>query len=217
MTESKNPVIPSTKRDEIPPEVRKIVFPALQVGAASGTSGLLVGAFAGIIRSNTPVLFSLFSGVQCFVLGFNITAFRGLIIQSWGKEKLTHNEKIMVSSAAGGLGGGMSGAILRGRTNVIPGAIMFTLFGAIGQMLFNKFETRTIEPIPREQNNTDSWLNSKWSPVKPLSDEEYEGLMNEKLLKIKTEIALVDEKIELVKKEIETATQKQDRNHKKPG
>lgn len=32
-------------------------------------SGLLVGGFAGVIRSNTPFLFALASGIQWSVLG----------------------------------------------------------------------------------------------------------------------------------------------------
>jgi hypothetical protein len=40
-------------------------------------SGILVGAFAGVIRSSTPILFALASGIQWFTLG---TTF-------WGKSK----------------------------------------------------------------------------------------------------------------------------------
>jgi hypothetical protein len=37
---------------------------------------------------------------------------------------------------------------------------------------------------------------SKWIPLRHLSDEEYRGILSEKLLSIEAEIALLDEKIE---------------------
>jgi hypothetical protein len=45
------------------------------------------------------------------------------------------------------------------------------------------------------------WLDSRWSPVKVLSDDEYEGMLQEKLLRLKAEIALVDENIVELKKQ----------------
>ena len=43
------------------------------------------------------------------------------------------------------------------------------------------------------------WLNSRWSPVKALSDDEYTTMLQEKLLRIKAEIALVEESITVLK------------------
>jgi hypothetical protein len=41
---------------------------------------------------------------------------------------------------------------------------------------------------------------SKWIPLRHLSDEEYRGMLSEKLLSIEAEIALLDEKIEDLEK-----------------
>ena len=41
----------------------------------------------------------------------------------------------------------------------------------------------------------------KWSPMKVLSDEEYERMLQEKLLRVEAEIAVLDEKIERAKLE----------------
>jgi hypothetical protein len=38
--------------------------------------------------------------------------------------------------------------------------------------------------------------DSKWIPLKTLSDDEYRGILSEKLLSIEAEIAIIDEKIE---------------------
>lgn len=40
-----------------------------------GISGLFVGSFAGVVRSSTPKLFALASGIQWFTLG---TTFAGM-------------------------------------------------------------------------------------------------------------------------------------------
>lgn len=41
---------------------------------------------------------------------------------------------------------------------------------------------------------------SKWVPLKSLSDDEYRGILGEKLLSIEAEIALIDDKIEELEK-----------------
>lgn len=42
--------------------------------------------------------------------------------------------------------------------------------------------------------------DSKWIPLKTLSDDEYRGILGEKLLSIEAEIAIIDEKIEELEK-----------------
>jgi hypothetical protein len=83
---------------------------------------------------------------------------------------------------------------------VLPGMVMFALFGAAGQTLYNKADARNSELAEQGPDNTKkSWLDSKWSPMKVLSDSEYEDMLREKLLKINVEIAMVDDSIEAVR------------------
>jgi len=42
--------------------------------------------------------------------------------------------------------------------------------------------------------------DSKWVPLKSLSDDDYRGILNEKLLSIEAEVALLDEKIQELEK-----------------
>ena len=42
--------------------------------------------------------------------------------------------------------------------------------------------------------------DSKWIPLRTLSDQEYRGMLGEKLLSIEAEIALIDDKIEELEK-----------------
>lgn len=91
-----------------------------------------------------------------------------------------------------------------GRKNVIPGAIMFTLFGATGQALYNMADARNIELAKATSNDKQkSWLDSKWSPVKVLSVQEYEEILREKLLRVNAQISLVDESMEALRLEQE--------------
>jgi hypothetical protein len=45
------------------------------------------------------------------------------------------------------------------------------------------------------------WMaDSKWIPLRSLSDQEYRDMLSEKLLSIEAEIALLDDKIEELEK-----------------
>ncbi|KAJ9136723.1 hypothetical protein NKR23_g9590 [Pleurostoma richardsiae] len=181
---------PRGGRAQLPPELMEILYPSLQIGAGAGTLGLFVGAAAGIARSAPPVLFALASGAQWFALGSSYYASRSVVMRAWGgDEKLSKFDKVKASGIAGGFAG-VIGGLLRGPRNVLPGAIVFSLFGVGGQALANGLSS---EGVKQEKNT--SWLDSKWSPVKRLTDEQYEKVLEEKILQLEVEIALVDDKI----------------------
>jgi len=52
---------------------------------------------------------------------------------------------------------------------------------------------------PDSSQPLQGWLHSRWSPVTPLTDQQYEALLQEKLLRLDAEIALVDADIALLK------------------
>jgi hypothetical protein len=60
-----------------------------------------------------------------------------------------------------------------------------------GQLVANHFTSRQ----EKAQDEDDSWLGSKWSPLKKLTDEEYISMMDEKILRVDADIALIDDKI----------------------
>lgn len=189
------------RQNDFPPEILELIIPALKVGSVTGVSGIFVGSFVGVIRSSTPRLFALASGIQWFTLGTAFWASRGLVLHAWGKEQVAPRDKILASTLAGGFGG-MTGGLLRGRKNMVPGSIMFGLFGAAGQVLYNMMDVRNTEAERLDPGSEKrSWLDSKWSPVKVLSDKEYESMLQEKLLRVNAQIALVDENIEALRKQ----------------
>ena len=55
--------------------------------------------------------------------------------------------------------------------------------------------------------------NSRWSPVKILSDEEYENMLQEKLLRVEAEIAVLDEHIENLRREAREKLQEPSQKH----
>ncbi|KAL9002861.1 MAG: hypothetical protein Q9188_004235 [Gyalolechia gomerana] len=132
-------------------------------------------------------------------------------------------KRVLPSTLAGGITGGTAGAVLRGRANIIPGMIMFSLFGFAGQHIYNALDSRQSSDIPSSPTSTQGdvpsenavrdqprWkriLNSKYSPMKVLSDEQYEEMLREQLVRVDAEIALVDEEIEKVRA---TATEQRD-------
>jgi hypothetical protein len=90
--------------------------------------------------------------------------------------------------------------LLGGPRNAIPGAIMFSLFGFLGQTASNYYD-KTDMPISDEPqlNFWQRLASLKWMPVTVLKDGEYEDMLRERQLKLEAEIALVDERIEALK------------------
>ncbi|KAL8735915.1 MAG: hypothetical protein Q9166_000477 [cf. Caloplaca sp. 2 TL-2023] len=207
--------------------VEPVLIPALKAGAVSGASGLIVGGVAGIIRSSTPGLFAITSGLQCAALGTTYYATRGIILQAWQiTPSSPPQDRIYPSTLAGGMTGGTIGGLTRGRANIIPGIIMFSIFGFAGQHLYNTLDARhhnshpyPLHPNPSSTTSTPNappatsstlseehikvevqplWkriLNSKYSPMSVLSDEDYEKLLRKKLLRVEAELAIVEEDI----------------------
>jgi hypothetical protein len=122
------------------------------------------------------------------------------------------SDKVQASTVAGAFTGFSLGLLLRCPRNVIPGTIMFTLFGWSGQTGYNYLDKRNSQELreqaqlkakgqdkPRE-TLVQKFAKSKWSPMSVLTDEQYEEMLQEKLLKVEAEIAIIDERIEGVKK-----------------
>lgn len=94
-------------------------------------------------------------------------------------------------------------AIMRGRSNVLPGVIMFSLFGTAGQWAYNRtFGSPKVESEEPKKNFWQRVGERSWSPMKVLSNEEYAAMLRERQLKLDVDIAVIDEKISALKKEI---------------
>ena len=75
--------------------------------------------------------------------------------------------------------------------------------GYLGQVVYEKLDNRHTEAVEHDDGKTDNLLNrfakSKWVPVQSLTDEQYREILQEKLLRVDTEIALIDDRIEKIR------------------
>ncbi|KAF6832212.1 hypothetical protein CPLU01_06311 [Colletotrichum plurivorum] len=195
------------RRGLLPPGLVELIGPPLKVGALTGSVGLFTGVAAGIVRDSTPALFGLASGIQWFALGSSYWFSRTVVMSAWGGEsQLTNGSKVHASALAGGTAG-MVGGLIRGPKNIVPGVIVFSMVGAVGQAVVNATQGSPTD-VKQEKK---SIFESSWSPLKKLTDDEYRDMIDEKMLKIDVEIALVDDKIaELRASKVAEAQQSQE-------
>ena len=70
-------------------------------------------------------------------------------------------------------------------------------------MIYEKLDSQHTEALEHGEHISNNLLNriakSKWVPVQALSDEQYRDILQEKLLRVDTEIALIDDRIEDIK------------------
>lgn len=96
---------------------------------------------------------------------------------------------------AGGLTGGAVAFITRGRSNVVPGAVMMCLFGCLGQLAANKYNTPGDVSTGPKQGFWRRMSEKSFSPVTVLTNEQYAEMLREKMLKLDVEISIIEDKI----------------------
>ncbi|QQK42441.1 NADH-cytochrome B5 reductase [Penicillium digitatum] len=172
---------------------------AAKVGALSGTAGLIYGGAAGVIRSPNPMIHSLSCGIHWFACGSAFWWLRSNIIKHHYQDKASLKERIYTSALCGGIAGGSVTKLMGGR--LVPGAIIFSILGYCGQSVFNRVDAWQLENAHKTSKPLmQRMAESKWIPLRSLSDQEYRDMLSEKLLSIDAEIALLDDKIEELEK-----------------
>lgn len=79
---------------------------------------------------------------------------------------------------------------------MIPGLVIFSLLGYGGQAAFNRVDAWQMQKAQNPSKPLFQRIaDSKWVPLRHLSDEEYREILSEKILGVEAEIALLDEKI----------------------
>lgn len=189
-----------------------IIGPALKVGAMTGCAGFLTGGIVAVLRSTpTVMLFAFGTGFNCCALGSTFWAIRSTMLRALHdpgarSPEISPKEMTYISGVSGSLTGLMLGLILRGRSNMFPGGIVWGLIGFGGQYGYNIADDRhRRDNIKSHAENRESCdissslvegvFRSKWSPIKKLTDEEYETMLKGKLLAIEAEIAITIEEI----------------------
>ncbi|KAF7557335.1 hypothetical protein G7046_g6078 [Stylonectria norvegica] len=182
----------NTPRGLFSPDIVDLLVSPLKVGAWTGTAGVLAGVGGSIFKETNPVVWGAVSGFQWFTLGTSFSFTRSMTIRAWGGEECVTRSDKTKASALGGTVAGAMGGLIRGPKNIIPAMICWTVFGAGGQMIANRISTNVSKP----KDENDSWMRSRWSPLKKLTDQEYIDMMAEKMLRVVADIALIDDRIE---------------------
>lgn len=90
----------------------------------------------------------------------------------------------------------------------MPGVVVFAAIGGVGQAVYGAMDARHAMRVRRAEAESEGeaadgvWsriVASRWNPVKRLGDEEYEGMLQEKLIRVEAEIALVEEDLARMK------------------
>lgn len=142
------------------------------------------------------------------------TGIRTALIQPLPDEARNPQRLLFYSSLSGGLSFAVVGAVTRkilkpsqmtianeasgGRRNVIPGTVMGSILGFSGQGIYNFLDNRHTLAATSPAPTTSLWqkiVSAKWSPITPLSDEQYIEHLNKKLLRIEVEIAVINDEI----------------------
>ncbi|OQV06930.1 hypothetical protein CLAIMM_11435 [Cladophialophora immunda] len=178
------------------PNVRRDIFwkpfvPALYVGAATGACGAAYGGIAGtLIQTSNPLAYTAISATQWFCAGTAFFYCRSVLLAGpLSRDKDLHRV------AASGIAGSCSGAVIATflpRGSLVTGSIMFGVVAALSQAGLN-----TTQGSPSIAQLSSRLRNgfASFSPMKSLSDKEYEDLLLDKLLRVDAEIAVLDDKI----------------------
>ncbi|KAB8360692.1 hypothetical protein FH972_024429 [Carpinus fangiana] len=185
-----------------------IILSSAKVGAATGVAGAAFGGIAGLVRSTTPVLFATASGLQWFGMGAFYWGTRQTLLtyhlsaadQTAAPKTLSDlspSQRTEASALAAGLTGLFTAALTRGRSNIIPGALIFSLTGFVGQKVYNAMDQsqQATSPTSGQDALLVRMAKSRFSPMKVLTSEEYTAMIREKQVRIEAEIALIDDEI----------------------
>lgn len=95
---------------------------------------------------------------------------------------------------------------------IIPGVVVFSILGYLGQSSYNMVDEWQLQ---RDDTPTKPLgqriMESRWMPLKVLTDEQYREILDEKLLSVEAEIAVVDEKIDELRKSKSSSDEKSER------
>ncbi|OCT44407.1 hypothetical protein CLCR_06233 [Cladophialophora carrionii] len=176
--------------------VREDIFwkpfvPSLYVGAAAGACGAAYGSIAGtLIQTSSPLAYTSLAAAQWFTTGTTFFYCRSLLLSGpFSKDKSLH--KVAASGIAGSCSGAVAATFLP-RGSVVTGSIMLGVIAAVSQTGLNAMQGS----VPF--SGVASGFRKKMaalSPMKSLSDQEYEQLLLDKLLKVDVEIAILDDQI----------------------
>ncbi|EED22815.1 conserved hypothetical protein [Talaromyces stipitatus ATCC 10500] len=196
------------------------IVSSLKFGGISGCTGLLYGGTSGILRATKhPIVHTVAHGIHFGLWGTSFWFIRSNILHFHYQDDATRQQRKYVSAISGGLSGGIVGRLIGAKFT--PGFVVFSLLGYLGQSGWNIAERWHQENEGKEASKPKSILErmaeSKWIPLRALSDDDFRNILKEKVLSIEVEIALLDEKIKSLEDERAAASLKESQNAKDEG
>jgi hypothetical protein len=86
---------------------------------------------------------------------------------------------------------------------MVPGMLVFSSAAALGQSVLNLRDEHSISNTESDrEEKLPLWrrlADTKYSPVTVLSDEAYQKMLQDKLLRIEAEIAIIDDRVKTLK------------------
>lgn len=184
-----------------------IISASNYVAGSTAVLGAAFGAGYATLKGRPVVLWTVVAGAQCGALGWTFWFTRSILRQNAQKDMLapplSQREELIYSGLAGSFSGLVGGAF-RGRANILPGAIAMGLVGIGGQLGYNALSLAEMKERDRRPL-LDRLSDSKWWPLKTLSDEEYEHDLTEKLIAIEAEVSMIDDRLKALKQANNTA------------
>ncbi|RPA84341.1 hypothetical protein BJ508DRAFT_412741 [Ascobolus immersus RN42] len=209
-----NAPAPHGRFDRRPPT--DLLIRSLYIGALGGTAGLLFGGITAIIKASpTPKLFAAYTGASWMTFTTTFCVLRGnaseIVKNEFPETPLNSRQtQLLLTGFSGAIAGGLQGAIFRGPKNIIPGAVVYGLASTAIHFGVGAGDSTILEkvaaPVDENEQKSRTWedviFRSKFSPIKKLTKEEYTELMEGRIMKVDVEIALIDDELERLKKEV---------------
>ncbi|KAI9263241.1 hypothetical protein BDA99DRAFT_559798 [Phascolomyces articulosus] len=185
----------------------------------SGTSmavlaGATTGATVAILRNAPVKQYTISTALNCGVFGATFFIVRETFANHqrsknprFGlKDSQTRDfDDLMSSTLAGATTGGLLSAVYRGPRGVLPGALMFGTICAGMQVLYttgNRWRQEAILGAPEveEQKSIwDSFTMPSWSPIRMISDDEYEEMLDTRLKTLEMEVKEIERELKQAK------------------
>ncbi|OKL58191.1 hypothetical protein UA08_06649 [Talaromyces atroroseus] len=108
------------------------------------------------------------------------------------------------SAISGGLSGGaVTKLMVHPGGKFTPGLVVFSLLSYLGQGSWNMVERWHLSNQGKKESRSilQRMADSKWIPLRSLSDNDFKHILNEKILSMEVEIALLDDKIQSLEDE----------------
>lgn len=132
---------------------------------------------------------------------------------TFGQDRADSGTRLKASGAAGGVAGAFRGVITRNPRSVLAGILIYGSIGLGGQKLYDVADgMHTAHLVEKERTKdmprltgwwrfVDTIAGMKYSPLKRMSDREYEEKLQEQLIAVEADIALINERIEEARRE----------------